>query len=589
MMKIIASLLLLTTLQTPLTATATVATPTSQLRGADHDQALFCHLFVASAAVIDEAERVSKYQCMFDNDDNNGIMHEIDLPVDFLKDHESLILGTPILKIPGGQMLDNGAVHVPDFSTVTIHAKTSPRRRLAPRSGTPNVLAVYVTAPGETPRDSASDMRGRIFQKGPQYEDNTVITQYDKCSFGKQKIQETSNGSNIVDGVVEVSVPFSIGGSTPCNILGDCKARIEDATARRLGKTNLDEYDFLMFCVPDGSMFGAGGKTTWAAFGYTGSQSAWFQRGFCSVLTTNQHELGHVMGFGHSNEGGVRQDKSGVLGTSILDYGGPEYCLNGQKYAMSGWMDERKEVVTLSRGQSGYTGRLVAFVDMQDDDLKDYDRTLIEIDTNDATKENSFALYNRAKGFNKGTREKGDLVTVVQQQGDRQSSEMVAGLDVGEQTTIPGTQIVFKACAKGTENGFDFTKISIYDPSLGQSETCNVALGSATTTASVNTPSSSTSSGLISGSPPSTTGSIIVQNQSTIARPQSSNIINNSIIVRTPVAPAPPAPAPPAPAPPAPAPAPASCFLRKFNERCRRGSNCCSGVCTGSGWSARCD
>ena len=38
-------------------------------------------------------------------------------------------------------------------------------------------------------------------------------------------------------------------------------------------------------------------------------------------------------------------------------------------------------------------------------------------------------------------------------------------------------------------------------------QTCNVALGSATTTASVNTPSSSsTSSGFISGSPPSTTG-----------------------------------------------------------------------------------
>jgi hypothetical protein len=101
--------------------------------------------------------------------------------------------------------------------------------------------------------------------------------------------------------------------------LGNFKARIEDATAQQLGKTNLDKYDFLVFCVPDGSMFGAGGKTNWASFGYTGSQSAWFQRGFCSVLTANMHEMGHVMGFGHSNKNGIRQDKSGVMGTSILD------------------------------------------------------------------------------------------------------------------------------------------------------------------------------------------------------------------------------------------------------------------------------
>jgi hypothetical protein len=42
-------------------------------------------------------------------------------------------------------------------------------------------------------------------------------------------------------------------------------------------------------------MFGDG-KTTWAAFAYTGDRTAFFQKGYCGIMTTNMHELGHLMG-----------------------------------------------------------------------------------------------------------------------------------------------------------------------------------------------------------------------------------------------------------------------------------------------------
>jgi hypothetical protein len=73
-----------------------------------------------------------------------------------------------------------------------------------------------------------------------------------------------------------------------------------------------------MFCMPDGTMFGEGGKTIWTAFAYIGDRTAFFQKGYCGVRSTAMHELGYLMGFGHFKEGdSVRQDKSGVLGSSI--------------------------------------------------------------------------------------------------------------------------------------------------------------------------------------------------------------------------------------------------------------------------------
>jgi hypothetical protein len=133
------------------------------------------------------------------------------------------------------------------------------------------------------------------------------------------------------------------------------------ATERQLGISagSLDSsnppYDFVMFCMPDGTMFGENGRATWAAFAYTGDRTAFFQKGYCGAMTSNVHELGHLMDFGHSNENGIREDKSGALGRSVGQIGGPNYCLNGHKFALSGWMDERKKVVSTSSTDRGGT------------------------------------------------------------------------------------------------------------------------------------------------------------------------------------------------------------------------------------------
>jgi hypothetical protein len=301
-------------------------------------------------------------------------------------------------------------------------------------------------------------------------------------------------------------------------------------------------------------MFGEGGKTTWAAFAYTGDRTAFFQKGYCGVMTTNMHELGHLMDFGHSNENGIREDKSGALGRSIGVLGGPNYCLNGQKFALSGWMDERKKVVsTSSTDRGGYVGRLVAFVDMEVNELVDDDKTLLEINTGNGTP-NAYVVYNRKKSFNDGVREKGDLVTVVQQsQNSDNESEMVGGLDAGESVTIPGTSIVVKVCALDSEATFDFAKVSVYDTSLGQSSTCNVALNSQIQP-TIQQPT------ILQIVKP-TTQTIVTQNtqqqQQQQQQPQEEEEEEQ-------------------------------CRLLEIGQRCRRDSHCCSGRCAGSGWGKKC-
>jgi hypothetical protein len=133
----------------------------------------------------------------------------------------------------------------------------------------------------------------------------------------------------------------------------------------------------------------------------------------------------------------------------------------------------------------------------------------------------------------------GDLVTVVQQSEDRDiESEMVGGLDAGQRVIIPGTAIVVEVCALNSEATFDFAKASVYDTSLGQSSTCNVALYSQMLPAPQN------------------------QNQ-----PMAQQIIKPRPTQTQPQQ---------------------ECFLRDIGQVYRRNSQCCSRKCVGSGWNQKC-
>jgi hypothetical protein len=229
-------------------------------------------------------------------------------------------------------------------------------------------------------------------------------------------------------------------------------------------------------------------------------------------------------------------------------------------------------VSTSSTDRGGYVGRLVAFVDMKVDELVDDDKTLLEINTGNGNGNGSpkaYVVYNRKKSFNDGTREKGDLVTVVQQSEGRDiESEMVGGLGAGDSVIIPGTSIVVQVCALDSEATFDFAKVSVYDTSLGQSSNCNVALNLQ------NRPSAEQAAQNTQQILFGTTQTIVTQNtqqqqQQTIVIQNTQQIVRPTIVTQQ-------------------SQEEKQCNLREIGLICRRGSQCCSGNCSGFGWNQKC-
>jgi hypothetical protein len=167
---------------------------------------------------------------------------------------------------------------------------------------------------------------------------------------------------------------------------------------------------------------------------------------------------------------GIRQDKTGLLGTSIKQYGGPRYCLNGHKYFLSGWMASTTRSVDLSGG--AFKGRIVAYVDRGImGPNRAGDSTLLRIPLPSLA--DTFLIYNRQKSFNDGVREGGNLVTVSQTiVTDPIESNRLAMLDSNQSYAIPGTSIVIHLCSKIIVRTRDMATVSIFDTSLGQQSTC---------------------------------------------------------------------------------------------------------------------
>jgi hypothetical protein len=163
----------------------------------------------------------------------------------------------------------------------------------------------------------------------------------------------------------------------------------------------------------------------------------------------------------------VRGDKSGLLGAGIRQYGGPRYCLNGQKYFLSGWMSNTTETVDLADG--AFKGAIVAFVDR--DRANVAGTTLIRIPF--STGADVFLIYNRQKSFNDGVRAGANFVTISQTVvSDPIESNRLAMLDSDQSYTILGTTVVIHVCSKSTVFSVDMVTVSIFDTSLGQHSTC---------------------------------------------------------------------------------------------------------------------
>jgi hypothetical protein len=259
---------------------AAVANPTSATDSID------CHLLVVAGTDMHDGAHLERYQCLVSkshgNKSEDGVdkyempsLVEVELPGTFVSEHRRILANTPVLRITGGVYDDSGVLVVPEKHTgrlgVVVTDKISPHRRLAAMRGVKKVLAVrVVTTSGQEPVETFDELRGRIMGAGPRPEMHTVCTQMKACSMGALDIRpaDSNDGTGIIDGVVQVSVSLRI--DNTCNILGACQEEIRRQTEMQMGQ-QLQYFDFIMFCVPDGATFGQNGGDSWAAFAYLGN------------------------------------------------------------------------------------------------------------------------------------------------------------------------------------------------------------------------------------------------------------------------------------------------------------------------------
>jgi hypothetical protein len=259
-------------------ATATTPTPAAD--------SIDCHLHIVAGTDMYDGAHLEKYQCLVSKshenesqDDIDGYemlsLVEVELPETFVSEHRRILAHTPVLRITGGVYDNSGVLVAPEKHKgrrgVVVTDKVSPHRRLAVMTGVKKVLAVrVVTTLGQEPSESFDELRGRIMGAGPRPEMHTVCSQMKACSMDALDIQpaDSNDGTGIIDGVVQVTVNLRIDNS--CNILGACQEEIRRQTEMQM-EQRLQHFDFIMFCVPDGSTFGLTGSDSWAAFAYLGN------------------------------------------------------------------------------------------------------------------------------------------------------------------------------------------------------------------------------------------------------------------------------------------------------------------------------
>jgi hypothetical protein len=268
------------------------------------DDAVNCHLFVQHMIPGDIEKHGNhtnnpgiperhRYFCKLDRDDEEWKFRSIELPDAFIKSHKAQFHLNPVLSISNAIVAGDSVV-VSEESTISINQETSPHRRLAPSTGNLNILSVYVTSTfGERPSTPVDDVKNGILGTGPTPTAYNPLNQYRSCSFGALNIQPGTMGNNVEGGVLQVQVNRRLDSS--CDMSrGTCAQEVGAAADAALGRP-INDYDMVIFCLPDGTI---NGGTSWGGFAYTGQKRAFFNGGICAIMSTVGHELGHLMGMG---------------------------------------------------------------------------------------------------------------------------------------------------------------------------------------------------------------------------------------------------------------------------------------------------
>jgi hypothetical protein len=326
--------------------------------------------------------------------------YPLKLPPNYVAEYgEKLKEGDRSVLIQGGDIID-GEVYIPPNAIIQLFREN----RLVENLGgyiTRKLLVVSVSTVDSQSTFSKKDLHHKFFADEPL----TLRSQYLACSHGKLTFDPAPDSSVIDGGVMEVQLDISVN-TTRQALTNAATAKVQEL----LGSNITDVVDNVAFCHPKGS------KGDWLAYAFLNYYVSAFNDLWCGYISSTMHEIGHTLGFTHSNQGGLYKDTSGYMGFSYSVNGWPSMCFNAQKHWVSGWYDDR--VLEVDPNQGIWRGRVAAFVDYRLTSPHEY--VVIKVGQ-------VYLQYNRAKGMNYQTREKRNQIAIVEDEGN--GSEMLAGLD----------------------------------------------------------------------------------------------------------------------------------------------------------------
>jgi hypothetical protein len=225
-----------------------------------------------------------------------------------------------------------------------------------------------------------------------------------------------------------------------------------------IGKTT-DASDLLLMIMPPGT-------GDWAAFSGVGHPRSVYNDLWGGYSSSLLHEVGHGLGLGHANEDGSDYtDYTSYMSAGHKQTNWPAKSFNAQNHWDLGWYEDRS--VSVDPIAAPQLLKIAAFVDYDKTQQGEY--VLAEVGLG-----NLYMQYNRAKGFNRDTEEKADMLTISTKMEDG-GTDLVAGLDLDSNTYLAAgfqgsdQNILIEVCHVGVGNNVDRPDYMIVSVGIGPS------------------------------------------------------------------------------------------------------------------------
>eukprot|EP00543_Licmophora_paradoxa_P005864 CAMPEP_0202451146 /NCGR_PEP_ID=MMETSP1360-20130828/9642_1 /ASSEMBLY_ACC=CAM_ASM_000848 /TAXON_ID=515479 /ORGANISM="Licmophora paradoxa, Strain CCMP2313" /LENGTH=827 /DNA_ID=CAMNT_0049069645 /DNA_START=188 /DNA_END=2671 /DNA_ORIENTATION=+ len=423
---------------------------------------LTCLVLIEDVQYQDDKSE-ERFVCMPVIDGNQSTkMYRLELPDYFLEVHKN-DLSHAFVTIDNALLTDDGNVTYPENAYIRFHGLSRTIEAVDPdllgetpgngvfgkdapvrgQSQQRRLLVVRVSTLDSEPSLGVNQLTNRIFDLGIPL---SLRSQYMACSGEKLEFIPGDMAGNVLSapGILEITLDTNVGTMTRKDLT---ELAIEKAKSL-LGLDDLrEQFDNVMLNHPPGSL------ENWAAYAFLDYYVSVYNDEWIGYISAVMHEVGHNIGFTHSNENGIYKDQTGYMGFSYRFQEWPSMCFNGAKNWQIGWFDDRNlDLTDVDLTSEAKVINIAAFVDYYLTNEGTYVGVKIG---------NIFLQYNRAKGPNFQTREKRNRLTVTLTTEDE--SELLAGLNPssGSYTTSDGVKIHVCSKVQGTDDSPDYMVVSI--------------------------------------------------------------------------------------------------------------------------------